>query len=433
MNTKQVRNAPIITTQFKVILIIAVLWSGSLFNCIGLLGSLDWGSAESNSSALGLFLGTLGQSGDGPSKVEFAYQVNPELISTVGAFFHKKLNFPEVREFTDLSSVKLNRALEKNEQGVYDGNLFVLDAKMGNILYTLGIKGLDVSSQAEFLSAKQLAVTPAGTLGIIDASDRINLCFYFNGNTILKKNSCVATNISAKKIVAYQNDEFFALKTDGSITNLNNQGAETSPGLPSLNNVYHIFATRDHLYVIYDRGLSIKSFLNLPAFGQKFNYILEKQKSDITLSVLVDGVVEQSPPVRITDIAINTRGKFYAISLSHNMLIHLDQNFSPLKYFSFPSLPRPLRSMQNLKAMAFYPESNLIHILSESAIGVYIEEHLYDASVRNPDRYLPEGLLPVLESISKIDPDNFEPAKDLLTYPEVAPVLEREMNNLILQ
>ena len=371
--------------------------------------------------------------GDNPGQEQlgFAYQVNPQLLNQFGKFYHRRANFPEFRRITDLALVKFQRSLEQEEQSEIDPNLFLLDRYTGTVLFTLGLTGMDAVKDADWKGAKRITLLANGQMAFLDKEDRINLCFRFNATTLVKTPSCTALALKAKYIGAYDERNLVYVTPGGKLVHVNSVTNKTTAiKLPGVSGINHVHVDRSSLTVIFNNYQSLANFEilapDLPA--------LPMARAEETRLKFINGPFGEtttSAPLQFTGIVRLRDGNYYGTTLTYDMLVQLNPALKPGLTWKYPSLPIPLRRLQDARGLEVLPANNLIHIYSERAVNVYgpsgLLEHL------DLNRSVPPELKEVFLSILDVPLKSFEPARDIFTYPEVAPVLEAALGNLDLK
>ncbi len=358
------------------------------------------------------------------------YQTNLNVLDLLGIFYHKNPNFPEVRQITDVSVVKLNKDLEKSEQLDWDFNQFILDGKMGLILFTRGLQQLDYAQNVELKGAKQISVQVNGKIAILDANGNINLCYSFDGNSVTRNPSCNATALSSVKIAPHLKDSFISFDASGNFSSIHSITSEikTLDFRKPLPNPVSVSTGEDVILIIYNGGSSIIAFLDT---GVDSNSRFEEKANTNLIQIAKDGDLNNlTQPLQVTSIVRSFEGRYYAYTPTLNALIAFDPTLKVQNgIWEFPSLPIPFFRMKNVKGLQMHPNSRLIHVYSAIAIHTMSETDMserYDLT-----RYVPTPLQIVLTTIaSDVNEQTFDPRKDLFQYSNVKQVLQNSFNNL---
>lgn len=359
------------------------------------------------------------------------YQTNLNVLDLLGIFYHKNPNFPEVRQITDVSVVKLEKNLEKSEQLDWDFNQFILDGKMGLILFTRGLQQLDYIQNTELKGAKHISVLANGKIAILDTNEKINLCYSFDGNTITRKESCVTSERKAVKIAPHLKDSFIYFDSVGSFFSIHSETLENTAldFKKNLPNPISISTSEDVVLVIYDNGSSIIAFLDK---GKDSDSRFEEKANTNLIQIAKDGNLNNlTSPLRVTSIVRSYEGRYYAYSPDLNSLIGFAPNLKVYnKVWDFPSLPIPFYRMKNVVGLQLHPNSRLIHVYDSYAIHIFSETSIFERE--DLGRHIPPAFDVILQVMGEsINVNTYDPAKNLFKYPEVEQVLKIQKQNYL--
>jgi len=367
-----------------------------------------------------------GPTGPAPPDLYPAYQINLELIDLLGGFFHRDSSFPEVRELTDVAAVKLAWWLEDPDQTRTDFNLFVLDARIGSIVYSVGLHGLGAYRDPGLVGASALAVLPTGRIGVLDAAGRLDPCFAFDGSTVDRVPGCTPLASTAHALSPHGQDRFLVLTAEGELVAVEAPSGErtrillASHRLESPTAVVSDGAT----LAVVDRGGHRLALFRATGQGgsagrsgmEVFRPVARAESLRVPLE---DGTT--SDPVEIADVAVNRDGFVHLLVQPEDCLLTLDVSLEPRAYAVFPPMPIPFRRLEGATGLALVPESGLLHVVSPQALSAYSESPGPREIVL---RHTPPELVPVLHAIDSIPIETFDPTGDLFDHPHVRPVLE---------
>jgi hypothetical protein len=365
---------------------------------------------------------TQAQSGEGSSdgtrlEVRLAYQASVELLDQVGKFYHRKAVFPAVQEISAISTARLTASLQKAEQSVDEYDLFFADARQGLLLFLVNGIELGALQHQELKSLTQLAVLPDGRVGFVTGTGRINLCFYYDGHQLLRRNPC--SELAAADfldLAAFETgSEFLVLRTSGlSLVNATS-GYETPINVDSiLENPVSIATHAGDIVVLEKGGFGVTVFQR----GAEGEYRRTAGRDEVTV-LFPEG---RSSPYSFADIALNAEGYIYLLSRSRETWLALEPgSLVEYSYMKFPALPAPLRRLTDVRQMATAPEAGFFAICSPKAVSIYSENDPLNTRALH---YIPPALQTVMNEIDEIPPYSFEPARSLLDYPEVRDALQ---------
>lgn len=359
------------------------------------------------------------------------YQTNLNLLDLLGIFYHRNPNFPEVRQITDVSVVKLNKDLEKSEQLDWDFNQFILDGKMGLILYTRGLQQLDYAQNPELKGATQISVQVNGKIAILDANGNINLCYSFDGNSVIRNPSCNTTALSSVKIAPHLKDSFISFDANGNFSSIHSvtgdiKALDFRKPLP---NPISVSTGEDVILIIYNGGTSIIAFLDT---GADSNSRFEEKANTNLIQIAKDGDLSNlTQPLQVTSIVRSFEGRYYAYTPTLNALISFDPTLKVHSgIWEFPSVRIPFYRLKNVVGLQMHPNSRLIHAYNLYAIHTFSETSIFDRE--DLGRYIPPSFDAVLNFMSEsINPDNYDPSKDLFKYPGVEQFLNVQKQNYL--
>lgn len=367
-----------------------------------------------------------GPTGPAPPDLYPAYQVNLELIDLLGGFFHRDTTFPEVRELTDVAAVKLAWWLEDPAQTGPDFNLFALDARIGSIVYSIGLHGLGAYRDPGLVGAGALAVLTTGRIAVLDAAGRLDPCFAFDGGAVARVPGCTPLELTASALSPHGEDRFVVLTSEGELVAVEaDTGARTRILLAShrLDSPTVVVSDGATLAVVDRGGHRLALFRATGKGGPEGRSGMEVfrpvARAESLRVPLEDGTT--SDPVEIADVAVNRHGFVYLLVQPEDCLLTLDASLEPRAYAVFPPMPIPFRRLKGATGLALYPESGLLHVVSPQALSAFSEAPEPREIVL---RHTPTELVPVLHAIDSIPVETFDPTGDLFDHPNVRPVLE---------
>jgi hypothetical protein len=362
-----------------------------------------------------------------PLKLSEMHQVNPNVIDLFGIFYHKNPNFPEVRQITDVSIVKFNDSLKQSGQEDWDFNQLILDAKMGNIIFTRGLQEFDYFSDSEFQNAKQIVALPNGSIHILSANNSIRSCWTFTGSQIVRNANCVSiTNFSPRKIIAYRKDSLLSFDSNDSIYLINtlNNTTELLNFRYVFNNIVNISANENVILIIHKNGYSVSAYLDT---GVGNDSRFEEKASNNTLRFSFDGDENSlTDKFKISEIVRNYEGRYFAYTPDFHKIINLDPYLKPTNaYWSFFPKPIPFVRVKAVNGLRMYPNSRLLYIFDAYSLNCFSEID-YEFRV-DLYRYVPESILKVFQKFdSSINIENIDPKQNIFKLPGVEQVLNTE-------
>jgi hypothetical protein len=396
--------------------------------------------------------------------------VTPNVLDLFGVFFHRRARFPEVRQFTDISVVKLGRDLEKSEQEASDFNLFILDGTQGVIVYTIGLIGMGADSFPQFKGAKQLAVLPNGRLAVILADSRVDLCASFTGERIRYPSGCGPLSMKAVRVTAAGTDDVLTLTEAGTLQAVDTISGEQELLELPLMNIREVHSDGETFAFIHDNGRAVATYRNLggncikewgawrtcqrsntrpgqacnepkQAFQtcKKANPGNHTVRFKLNRTAARDGVPiryadgTESEPLSLSGLARNQAGFYYVVSEENDAMFLLGPELVTLGVVTdFAQWPRPFRRMFMPRGVRLVPASGLVHVFNSKAMEVISErpETARDVTRRNP----PE-LLPVFEALNAIPMESFlaDPGQDIMSRPEIKKKILEAISNLRLK
>ncbi|EMY60657.1 LIC_11904 family protein [Leptospira terpstrae] len=359
------------------------------------------------------------------------HELNPNILELFGIFYHNDPNFPELRQITDVSIVKFNDNLAQSGQEDWDFNQLILDSKMGNIIYSRGLKGMAYFSDTDLKNAKQIVALPNGVISILSGIDSILPCWKFNGNQIVKISTCNAVlNLSPKKIIAYGQNAILALDSTNRIhqVNLTDNTHEILNFRYQLNNIINISANENVVLVIYDNGYSVTAFLDTGSITESR---FEEKASNHNLRISFNGdEASLTEKFRISEIVRNFEGRFFAYSPDFHKIISLDPFLKPTNgFWSFLPKLIPFMRIKNVNGLRMYPNSRLLYVFSSYSLDCFSE--IDYESRADLLRYIPDPLQKVFEKVDSLKIEDLDPKQNIFKIPSIEQVIIAEKAKLL--
>jgi hypothetical protein len=395
--------------------------------------------------------------------------VSLETLDLFGVFYHRQAHSPEIRQFSDLSIVKLVPALEKTEQTESDFNTFILDATQGVVLYTLGLKGMGADTVPRFRGASRLVALSNGRLAVILGDSSVDLCSSFNGDSIQSLAGCKPMPVNAVSLTASGTDDVVILTKDGGLQVVDSITGEQEQLDVTLSGINGLHSDGETFAFIYNGGRAVATFRNLGgncfkeweswrscqranpsgnacidskrAFQNckkgnpgnhtvRFRLVLDTSVESVSIP-FADGT--SSSPLVLSGLARNQDGRYYALSSENGSMVLLGGNLEPAAVvMAFPPHPRPFRRVSTAIGVRMVPASRLVHVFSTKAIETFSETEYTQADLF---RRTPAELIPIYAAIDEIPIESFEadPAQDIMARPEIIEKILQAIGNLRLR
>lgn len=384
-----------------------------------------------------------------PLDLAFAYQANLELIDLLGPFYHRKQQFPEIREISWMDAVKLERALETPDQEPTDFNLFLVDATQGVLVYSRGLRSLGAVKDERLRGARQIAVTPRGRLGVINAAGRIDPCFAFDGTTVARAPECQTVELEARRISATDAGGFFVVTPANEVVHFDPATGERlvvrlHPHTPA--GIVDARVQGDDLLVVHDHGYALSSYRDRrhdsPGGGAQFQFTRVATARDIPVrdhaysggpggghGAAAAGSSSAGASLQFAALVRTRRGDYFALSPTDDRLLHLDRHLRPLGPLFFNSLPIPFRRQAAVTSLAFVARSDVLHVFSKKVVEGYLLDPARQPDVNHFARHVPSELWPVFVAIvrgaAQFEPDTFDATRSVFDYPGVPAALQQ--------
>lgn len=361
-----------------------------------------------------------------------AYQINLELIDLLGGFFHRSSGFPEVRELTDITAVKLAPWLETSEQTNRDFNLFVLDARMGSIIHSLGMHGLEAFRDPTLTDAREIAVLANGRIGVVTRNGQLDDCYRFDGDGVARLDSCEPSALAVRSLSAHGGERFVVLTQTGELMVIEPEtGRRWRVQLAAWKpKDLTLIRSDGTTLALVDRGGSrLGLFVATGKGGPEGRSGKEVFRRIARLDELRVPLPEGglSEPFGIADVIVNHDGFVYLLIPDHDVVVILDPELRPSGYSVPRPMPIPFRQLSDVNGLTYHPESGLLHVFSYRTVSAYSEHTEASDFVL---RHTPAELVPVRDAIGSIPIDTFDPLGDLFEHPNVRPVLDGAFQQL---
>ena len=175
-------------------------------------------------------------------------------------------------------------------------------------------------------------------------------------------------------------------------------------------------------YALHDQGRSITAY---ESDGEAFRIVAFSNGLRIPLG---DGDLSSViPTFAISSVA---RDRVLALSRTHNCVLILNEKLEPISFLRFPSLPRPMRRLEDVRGISSVAGEMTFTVYTPGAFSVFSAVPGDDV---DPLRYVPPELVSVVDILQNITSESFEPGEDLLTRPEIADALSAARANLTLE
>jgi hypothetical protein len=402
-------------------------------------------------------------------RLQQATPISLEALQLFGPFFHRKRQFPELREFTDVAVVKLNRSLEEPEQEARDFNLFALDGSQGVLLFSVGLKRLGAQLLPSLKGASQITVLANGRIGAINAAGFVDLCTAYGNKTVTVDSSCSPLSLRAKRIAASGSDDFLVITESGDLVNIDAVDGEQESIMLPVADLTELHSDGEFLAVAYNGGRSLAVFQNKGGhcFDEwetwracqksaanpghvcqeerqawqtckrsqpgnhtvRFKFVEIARKSELT----VPYAGGQSEPILLSGITRNGSGYYYIVTGQFDSLLALGPDLETVGIvYHFPQWPRPLRRVVGVRGVKMAPASGLVHIFSREAIESFSER---PRTLEDGLRNTPSELAPIYAAIDRIPRASFDAdrSQDLTTRPEIKALILDALDNLALE
>ncbi len=401
--------------------------------------------------------------------LEYAYQNNLDTFDLFGRFYHRKRVFPELREITDISVVKLIRSLEKVEQTSRDYNQFILDGKQGLIFFSLGLRGLGAYSGIETKNARTISVSPSGKIAIVREDGMVILCHSFDGSAIVKTSSCSSVTGPVINVSALEENGFLALTTSNQFLSIDLDSGEVAalplpefPPDPSF-----IYTNENIVSIIHTERQGVTSFENkggkcylewnnwracqrtadkpgLTCDFQKrawqackrqnpgnhtvrFRFVKHAQTTAIQVT-MSDG--QLSSPLTLDGLAAGMGGVLHAVSRDYERIVTIDDKLN-LAWLGFhPQVPLPYWRIGDADTIVSYPAFGMVHTKNRKAISVFSELPFDQTEIL---RILPSELIPIFSAVDDLNPSTFPLGQNIFLHPDVKPILKEALGNVQLE
>ncbi|ABJ78804.1 hypothetical protein IQB76_00010 [Leptospira borgpetersenii serovar Hardjo-bovis] len=167
-------------------------------------------------------------------ETNFLYQLNPELVARVGAFFTIDASDPpRATTFSHVAGITLAPNLRPANFQSVDFTIFMLDSVGGNLYFSVGANRLYYKSNTDFIGARRISLEENGRIAFLK-SEAVNLCWSFDGQTSQRINGCQNTvSISgAQELVSFGPSAFLVYGPNIGFRRLGIDGAVTTISSP---------------------------------------------------------------------------------------------------------------------------------------------------------------------------------------------------------
>ena len=386
------------------------------------LGGCKKGENKDNSLLWLFFL----NGSSGPPQLYFSYQLNTNILSQYGAFFHRQKNFPGFQEYTDFTAVKLNPELETTEQDGGDHNWFALDGKTGVILFSMGTRSYSAYQNDALKGATAFAVAPNGKLAIITSTGDVNLCHSFTGAALQVDGACAGIAAGAKYISTETSNNFVFVDTSGAIHRVNGATGVVSPLTiwSDIENPADIYANDQVLALIDKAGMRVRI-----ADKSGLTYTEADEVSPVIFSYQDGNGNWQQYGAPVNGITRNKNGYYFVVSSATNQGAILKPNLEPYARISYPSIPAPGIRVQNELGVSMHAASGMVYIFAKNSVTALSETVLESAAV-SYDKYVPSEAMTVVDAIRSLSLEELKNSPDVMQIPEVKSALEQAMKEL---
>ncbi|MCH1910770.1 hypothetical protein L9Z41_16035 [Leptospira noguchii] len=348
-------------------------------------------------------------------ETNFLYQLNPELVARVGAFFTMDASDPpRATVFSHVAGITLAPNLRPANFQSVDFTIFMLDSVGGNIYFSVGANKLYYKSNTDFIGARRIALEENGRIALLK-SDAINLCWNFDGQTSQRLSGCQNPVLipGAQEIVSFGSSAFLVYGPNLGFRRLGTDGTITTVSSPvTITGLRSVWADETLILIVDQDGNRVVGW---DPRDQTIIFRRTEQKI-VTDSTILDPTLIAATPL--------PGGMGLVLVLENSdTLLFVNRNFQIIGGLISPNSPYPFRRINPIQGVSVNLLGGTIGVWSSRGVNVsaFDRNSNYDFTYLVPDNLttLPQ----VLNDPSVSDALQADPRTDLLDVPAVRDVL----------
>lgn len=348
-------------------------------------------------------------------ETNFLYQLNPELVARMGAFFTIDTSDPpRATVFSHVAGITLAPNLRPANFQSVDFSIFMLDSVGGNLYFSVGANRLYYKSNTDFINARRVSLEENGRIALLK-SEAVNLCWNFDGQTSQRINGCqnIVSIPGAQEIVSFGPSAFLVYGPNLGFRRLGIDGTLTAVSSPvPITGLRSVWADETLILVVDQDGNRV---IGWDPRDQAIIFKRTEQKV-VTDSTTLDPTLVAAAPL--------PGGMGLAIVLENlDTLLFVNRNFHIIGGLTSPSSAYPFRRINPIQGVSVNLLGGTIGVWSSRGVNVSaIDRNAnYDFTYLMPDSLttLPQVLNdPSVENALQADPRT-----DLLDVPAVRDAL----------
>ncbi|EKR43708.1 hypothetical protein LEP1GSC107_1625 [Leptospira interrogans serovar Grippotyphosa str. UI 12769] len=344
-------------------------------------------------------------------ETNFLYQLNPELVARMGAFFTIDASDPpRATVFSHVAGITLAPNLRPANFQSVDFTIFMLDSVGGNVYFSVGANKIYYKSNTDFIGASKISLEANGRIALLK-SDTINLCWNFDGQTSQRLNGCqnIVSTPGAQEVVSFGPSAFLVYGPNLGFRRLGIDGTITAISSPvAITDLRSVWADETLVLVVDQNGNRV---IGWDPRDQKIIFNRTEQKI-VTDSTNLNPTLIAAAPL--------PDGMGLAVLLENSdTLLFVNRNFQIIGGLTSPSGAYPLRRINPIQGISVNLLGGTIGVWSSRGVNVsaFDRNANYDFTYLVPDSLttLPQILNdPSVENALQADPRT-----DLLDVPAV--------------
>jgi hypothetical protein len=353
-----------------------------------------------------------------PPCLWFAFQSNLLTMEKFGKFYHRKKNMTEIRTITDLTVVRYQQDLLSADQGQDDYDWVLLDGSVGVLAFSAGKKKWDAVQSDRLKGATAVAALPGGKLPLLDERGALNLCFSYNGTTIVDEQACEPVAIDGRLLSRESDREVLVLTGDNEIIRVDTvDGSQTNVvAWPAIEDAKDLYANGEAMALIDQGGWRVRV-----AARAGNDYAPTYAVDGITLPIAdMDGEAS-SYTTAVTGITRNKDGFFHVISRSTHQGVILYPDLKTWAPVVYGDLAAPFVEIKNEIGVAMYPPSGEVLYVAKDSFTILSESPVEFVMA---EEFVTEELMEVFDLGMTFDPMDLLQYDDLLDLPGVSEALQ---------
>ncbi|PJZ67493.1 hypothetical protein CH371_05590 [Leptospira wolffii] len=352
-------------------------------------------------------------------RLQESFQLNPELNSRLGSYYFEGNTPPELRYIEDLSIVILNPDIRDSGLSNDQVNFFILDNKLGNIIYSINNNTFAFKNDPDLKGARKILTLPDGQIALIDSLGKLNLCFKYVSSRVIKIPSCLSESIDSLALTYSSSSKASNIfLSDGNTISIFDLQTKIKSDLlipSSIKQIVDIIPELDGFVILHNSGYSLSRIEKTETGG--FTILTAKNEISPRFS---DGTFASMP---INSIVKLPSGHILAVTMAFSGIIIQRDNLEYSSQYYFLPKVKPFRGLNVPVGIRYFPGHDYLFVFSRDVMSVLAENTILQSGE------LQWGTPPVLDDIAlaikqKMDAGDFDPTKNLFDLEEVKVLMQ---------